>query len=348
MVGPIFAALVALSLTGSFAVPAAAQSGGLGGLPEAPSAPSQAAPKAVVIDPIYDFGATLSGNPIKHTFKIRNEGQGTLIIGGMTTSCGCTAAKPAKDHLAPGQETNIDATFDTRGEKGAVERTITAFTNDPKNPQVTMTLKGDVKLQVAATPQEVAFGNVRRGAELTKQVVIKDLMSDKQFKVGPVSNSNKNIKVTAPPPAGGKPGSELTVALLKTMPVGQFADTVKVETSRGPVDVLVFGTVTGDLTVNPAQVSFGIVPHHASALRIVRLTNSGAHAVKVLGVTSSNQSVVAGFAPVTPGKEYKITLELRKNTSDGQLRGMLAVKTDDPEQPTVNIPFFGIVGAFRG
>ena len=48
--------------------------------------------------------------------------------------------------------------------------------------------------------------------------------------------------------------------------------------------------------------------------------------------------------PVTSGKEYKVTVLLRKNTPDGQLHGQLVIKTDDPEQESVTIPYYGIVG----
>jgi hypothetical protein len=325
-----------------------AQTSGFQTLPTAPLAPSQSTPRAIAVNPVYDFGTVLSGHAVKHTYKIRNEGQGTLIIGGTTTSCGCTAARPTKEHLAPGQESDIDVSFDTRGEKGSVERTITVFTNDPREQQLKLTLKGEVKLQVTAKPQEVSFGIVKHGSQLERTVVINDLMNDKEFKVGPVTNSNRNIEVSEQPDSRKKNSAVLSVKLLKSMPVGTFADTIKVNTSRGPLDVLVFGTVSGDLSVNPPQVSFGIVPHHATALRFVKLTNSGPRAVKVVAVTSSNQSVAAAVEPVTPGKEYKITLKLRGNTPDGQLRGNLAVQTDDPQQRTINVPFFGIVGAFRG
>jgi hypothetical protein len=100
--------------------------------------------------------------------------------------------------------------------------------------------------------------------------------------------------------------------------------------------------------VNPPQVSFGIVPHHTGVLRTIRLTNSGARTIKVVGLSSTNQSVLAAVEPVTPGKVYKITLQLRPNTPDGKLLGTLAIKTDDPQQETLQVPFFGIVGSFRG
>jgi hypothetical protein len=105
--------------------------------------------------------------------------------------------------------------------------------------------------------------------------------------------------------------------------------------------------VLGDINVNPPQVSFGVVAHHASALRILRLTNSGDHPVNITAISSNNDSVTAGVEPVKAGREYKITVALRPNTPDGVLRGMLAITTNDPHQQQLQVPFYGIVGSFR-
>jgi hypothetical protein len=324
------------------------RSGGLSPLIQG-TASGNGVPKAEAIDPIYNFGTAPSGPPLTHVFKIRNAGTGTLTIDGVTTSCGCTAAKPTQNSLAPGEESDIAVTFDTISEKGPSTRTITVVTNDPKHRQLELTLKGDLRAQVEAAPPFVAFGVVKHGIEKTSRVTIADLVNDKELlQVGPITNSSANIKVGQEPRTDGKPGAMLTVTVLKSMPVGPFDDTIKVNTSRAPLIIAVYGTVTGDLTVSPAQVSFGIVPHHQSALRTVRLTNAGGQAINVLGVTSSNQSVTAAVESIKAGKEYKVTLELRPNTPDGALRGAIAIRTDDPQETWVNVPFYGIVGSFKG
>lgn len=300
------------------------------------------------IDPVYDFGTALNGVAVKHVFKLKNVGTGPLIIGNVQTSCGCTAAAPSRSTVPPGEESEIAVTFDTRSDKGPATRTITVLTNDSQHPQLMLTMKGNVKVMVEATPVPVAFGNVRHGTAQTRQVLVTDLAGDKVFKVGPITNSSTNLKVVQRPRSDGKPGVELAITLLETAPAGPFADIIKVTTSRAPVEIPVFGTVVGDLTVNPPQVSFGIVPHHESAIRIIRLTNSGDRAVKLIGVSSTNLSVTAAVEPVKAGKEYKITLQLAPNTPDGKLMGTLAIKTDDPRQQTVQVPFYGIVGSFKG
>jgi Protein of unknown function (DUF1573) len=305
-------------------------------------------PRAQALDPVYDFGDVYSGTTVKHTFRLKNAGTAPLTISSVRTSCGCTAARPSKSELLPGEASAIAVSFDTRTDHGPATRTITVFTNDPDHQQLQLTMRGDVKVQVEASPSLVIFERIRRGSQQSRQVTLTDEMPDRIFKVGAITNEDPNVRVASQPIRGVKPGALLTITLLKTAPAGPIADLLKVDTSRVPVEIPVSGTVLGDINVNPPQVSFGIVPHHASALRFVRLTNSGGHPVKVTGISSNNTSVVAAVEPVTTGKEYKIAVRLAPNTPDGVLRGMLAIKTDDPHQQDVQVPFYGIVGSFKG
>jgi hypothetical protein len=305
-------------------------------------------PRVQAIDPVYGFGSVYNGTAVKHTFRLKNTGTAPLTISAVRTSCGCTAAQPTKSQLLPGEESEIAVNFDTRADHGPATRTITVFTNDHDHQQLQLTMRGDVKVQVEASPSLVIFEGARRGTQQSQQVALTDQMPDRTFNVGAITNANPYIKVASQPALGAKPGALLTITLLKTAPAGPIADMVKVTTNRVPVDIPVSGTVLGDINVNPPQVSFGIVPHHASALRFVRLTNSGDHPVKVTGISSNNIAVVAAVQPVKTGREYKIAVQLVPNTPDGVLRGVLAIKTDDPQQQDVQVPFYGIVGSFRG
>jgi Protein of unknown function (DUF1573)/Flagellar-associated PapD-like len=317
-------------------------------IPGVNSAPPGEEPKASVENPLYDFGSALEGKMVTHTFTIKNDGHGYLDIRGVKTSCGCTTGQPSKTHVAPGDTSDIVVSFDTHFQKGHQVRAITVYTNDPNNPQLAMTMQGIVKKQVEAVPNEISFGDVKRGTEETKELVVSDLNpGPTAFSVGPVSNSNSSIKVEQEKRPDGKPGAMLKVSLLKSMPVGPFDDSIKITTNRVPINVDVFGTVTGDLNVDPAQVSFGIVPRGQDIVRIFKLSNQGPKPVKVLDVASSSPAVGAVAEAVTPGKEYKVTVTLRHGTPDGQLRGNLTIKTDDPDQATLNVPFYAIVGQYK-
>jgi hypothetical protein len=300
------------------------------------------------IDPVYDFGSVYSGTIIKHTYRLKNTGTAPLSINGVRTSCGCTAAKPTQSRLLPGEESDIAVTFDTGAEHGQATRTITVFTNDPRHPELQLTLRGDVKVQVEAMPPLVVFGRVKRGTEQSRQVMLTDQMPDRSFTVSGITKTSPYVRVTSKTVQSRKPAVLLTVTLLRTAPAGPVNDVVKVSTSRAPVEIPVSGTVLGDINVNPPQVSFGIVPHHASALRYLRLMNSGGRPIRVTGISSNNPSVRAAVEPIKAGREYKISVQLAPNTPDGVLRGMLAIKTDDPHQQDLQVPFYGIVGSFKG
>src|SRR6202046_868529 len=151
---PIFLAML-IGLIAS--APAVAQDGMNPLIPGGNSAPPGHAPKAVPSDPLYDFGSALEGTMVKHTFTIKNTGEGYLDIQGVKTSCGCTTGSPSKTHIAPGETSDLSGTFDTHFQKGHAVRTIVATTNDPDNPQVVMTLQGVVKKQVEAQPNDVSF-----------------------------------------------------------------------------------------------------------------------------------------------------------------------------------------------
>jgi hypothetical protein len=336
--------ILAILITMFLAAPALAQLSENPLIPGANDAPPGPQPKGVVLNPLYDFGSALEGKMVEHTFTLKNEGQGTLEIRGTKTSCGCTVAAPKETHLAPGASTSIDVGFDTHFQKGHQVRTIIAYTNDPSNPQLAMTMQGIVKQQVTSNPPQLDFGSIKQGTGTSKDVTIVDLLGgNPKFVMGPISNSNGNIKVEQ-----GKQPTDLKVTLLPSMPTGPFDDTIKVTTNRVPLQIDVFGTVSGDLSLDPAQVSFGLVKSGQDAVRILKLSNQGSSAVKVLGISSTDPAVSAAAEPITPGKEYKITVTMRRGVPDGQLRGQLAIKTDDPKQTSIEVPFYAIVGAFKG
>lgn len=303
-------------------------------------------PKLEVINPTYDFGTVLNGVPVQHTFVIKNVGPGKLIIGQVMASCGCTAAKPTRSELAPGQTSEINVSLATGVLSGHDSHAVTLMTNDPKSPMTTLTMVGEVKTQVTAVPAEIDFGKLPHGQAAARDLIVRPLKAQ-GFVIERVVNSNPNIKIERQG-AGSDHSVKYKVLLAKSAPVGPFVDTVEIKNNRAPLSVAVFGNVTGPITADPPQVSFGIVPHFGSAERIVRITNLSQRPVKLMGISSTSSSVGAEIEPVTPGKEYKLTLILRKNTPDGQLRGQLVIKTDDPEQQEVTIPYYGIVGHFKG
>ena len=105
------------------------------------------------VDPeSFDFGRALPGKTLRKEFTIRNFGDADLVIEGVSTTCGCTAALSAESHVRPGRSTSLRVTFETRTYSGRVERQVLVRSNDPKTPLLTVRVAATVE-STAARPR---------------------------------------------------------------------------------------------------------------------------------------------------------------------------------------------------
>lgn len=100
------------------------------------------APKAHFENTVFDFGTEKAGGNIQHSFVFSNNGKSDLILRDVKAGCGCTATKPDKTVLKPGESSKIDVNFNTRNRKGNQNNRITVITNDPDNSVIVLQVKG--------------------------------------------------------------------------------------------------------------------------------------------------------------------------------------------------------------
>lgn len=103
------------------------------------------APKIKFDNTTFDYGTAKQGDKVECTFVFRNEGENDLIIRKVKASCGCTATNPEKTLLKKGEESKINATFNTAGKDGKQYKTITVISNDPSNSTIILNLQGTVE-----------------------------------------------------------------------------------------------------------------------------------------------------------------------------------------------------------
>jgi hypothetical protein len=105
-----------------------------------------AAAPAIRVEPeSFDFGRTLPGRTLRKEFTLRNAGDAELVIDGVTTTCGCTAAIAGAKRLPPGRSTPLSVTLETRDSRGRVERRVLVRSNDPKTPLVEVKVEATVE-----------------------------------------------------------------------------------------------------------------------------------------------------------------------------------------------------------
>ena len=103
------------------------------------------APIANFDEKSFDFKTIQQGEKVNHNFKLTNEGKSDLLIRNVKASCGCTAVKN-ESVVKPGETTELEVTFNSRGKRNRQNKSITVITNDPKNSTIILRLTGTVEV----------------------------------------------------------------------------------------------------------------------------------------------------------------------------------------------------------
>jgi hypothetical protein len=93
----------------------------------------------------HDFGNIEQKQKVTTKFEFKNTGKSDLVIRKIKASCGCTATKPEKDIIKPGESSFIKVTFSSGGRRGKQRKTITVIANDPKQPSTRLKIEGTVQ-----------------------------------------------------------------------------------------------------------------------------------------------------------------------------------------------------------
>jgi hypothetical protein len=159
-------------------------------------------------------GKVTDGEVIVQVFRFINKGDATLEISNVAPSCGCTSAVPWGNRVAPGQTGHIDIKITTEGlaaqsrtvaETVSLSKTVTVSTNDPKQPQIVLTINGTVAPEIAFSDLSIYFGSNPRGREITKDLLV-EIAPDRPVNLLGVESTDENVRVRLEPvpDSGGK------------------------------------------------------------------------------------------------------------------------------------------------
>lgn len=97
-----------------------------------------------------DLGDVPNGQIVTREVLVSNHGDAVLLVGGVSTSCGCTSATIEPMELAPGESGTVHIELDSGAHgpelRGPLVRQVFIQSNDPDQPEVT------VELVVNVTP----------------------------------------------------------------------------------------------------------------------------------------------------------------------------------------------------
>jgi hypothetical protein len=105
-------------------------------------APQQ--PRLTLEAPDFDFGKIAPDTVVTHRFQARNTGNATLTIYNLNPTCGCTSTVVGKKTLAPGENTELEVTFNAAGQSGRTRKSVQVVTDDPVAQVQTLNFEAEV------------------------------------------------------------------------------------------------------------------------------------------------------------------------------------------------------------
>ncbi len=109
----------------------------------------QSGPHIAVAPATYDFGRVKFGDVPEHTFIVKNTGDQSLEIKGVSTSCACTNGYMKVDSIAPGEQAELMVSFDPAvhgddSDMGELTRTVYITSNDFNQEEIEVKIYADV------------------------------------------------------------------------------------------------------------------------------------------------------------------------------------------------------------
>lgn len=116
---------------------------------------TEAKAQMVIAEKSHDFGTITEGVQATHTFTFKNTGNAPLVLNSVRASCGCTTPKWTKEAVAPGEEGEITAIYNSKGRPGNFTKTIT-INHNGEGGTAFLTIRGVVKKAPAQVKPTVA------------------------------------------------------------------------------------------------------------------------------------------------------------------------------------------------
>jgi hypothetical protein len=299
---------------------------------------------------VYDFGRTSEVTTVSGAFTFKNTGDGVLKMQPPKPSCGCTSAGVKPDTLAPGATGEIPFTLNLGFSRGTLEKHITVRSNDPKTPEVSLTIKVNYTPLYELTPMTLA-PHLAFGMDETNLFTTIARTDGKPLQIARAEGSAPWI--TADVPAEDQtngPSARLRVTVHRDGSPRRFNESVRIFAagqSNGPVSTLyLYGEILGEVTVNPPALYWSITDANKNATNTmhVAIRSASGQPVELKNLQSTIKGLNVKLVPQGDGTAYDLVAELAQ-VPDTTISGSVSFETSVTNQARVDLPV--IVNVFK-
>jgi len=314
----------------------------------ATNAPIKGAPQIQFETNFFDFGKITAAETLSGTFKFKNVGEGVLKLDPPQASCECTEPKAVPDTLAPGETGEIKFIIKLDRPLNG-QRMIMVHSNDPRTPNVPLTLQLDYTPLYEFSPKNLVIILHAGKDELQNhvQVIRRD---GRPLGVDRITASQEWIKAVFD--ASAKPeDSSAQINVTAHRPPGPPAPinaTIQLWGSQSPTPLQslpVTGEILGELAANPRSL-YWVMPDFGkdksaypeeALTRKIELKSVLGHEVELKKVTSTIEGLNTKVVPKVPGKTFDLILKFEELPREFA-NGKVVIETSLASLPKIEVP----------
>jgi hypothetical protein len=294
------------------------------------------APHLTCDAPEFDFGTMDNSQTVEHTFVLRNTGDLSLEITQARPSCGCTVASISERTVAPGAESRITARLSLAGRQGPQHKVVTVESNDPKQPQFALTLRGVAGVALDVQPPRIMQGQLPAGSQPTNELQVSG-QGDTPFQIIALEATSDRLQASV---ETVETGHLYRVRVWPTQPLapGQLDANLVIRTDhpqRPTLEVPVVFMVSTDITVAPRELVFPTVSEEPVTRYIIVRAAEG-QTFQIANVETPNPEIKTEISPFG-SNGFRIQLSgLRPQVNLHQR--VIRINTSIPGQPPLDVP----------
>lgn len=299
---------------------------------------------------VYDFGKTSQVTSVSGVFKFKNTGDGVLKVEPPKPSCGgCTVAELKPDTLQPGETGELAFTLHLGQVKAQLDKQIVVRSNDPKTPEVSLSIKADYTPLYDINPLTLT-PNLAFGVDETAQFTTLTRTDGKALGQLKFVTSKPWITAAVEPDAEAEGNSaRIRVVIQREGAPRRFSEFVQVSaagSTNPPVaSIYVFGQVLGEISISPEALYWSVTPAakaaseraEAQVLRRLTIRSAEGKAIELKNPQSSIKGINLELASKEGGKMYELLARLDEVPAS-TVSGNVSFETSVAAQPRVEVP----------
>jgi hypothetical protein len=305
---------------------------------------------------LYDLGKVSQVTTVSGVFKFKNTGDGVLKIEPPKPSCGCTVAGLKPDTLAPGATGELTFTLNLGVNRAILEKHIAVRSNDPKTPEVSLTIKVDYTPLYDLNPLALS-PRLAYGTNDTTQFTTLTRTDGKPLRIARLDASQPWITATLEPDVKVDAATaRIRVVIRRDGTPRRFNEYVHIytaEQSNAPAaSIYLYGELMGEVSLSPEALYWSITdaakppaqePESQTTRRVTIRSDSG-RPIEIKNLQSTIKGIKVELVPKEAGKIYELVARL-DDVPSSTVSGNVSFETSVAAQSKIELPV--IVNVFK-